>query len=312
MAKKKINLGVIFYGNEKQLKINEQQVRDFKKNLVDFEVKKYDFNKNEQDKLLKDFKNKKIDTVLKNSYGRGNEAIIESFLELNHIPYLGSDSKTILTTTSKFLAKNVFRAHNLPVAKDVFIDKFIWQNNKTGLMAKIVKEIGFPCLIKDVAGTDSCGIYKVKNKIECLKILNKVMKIGTEVIVEEFVSYDYEVTCMVVGNDKPIAYPPIGVVTANKAFLSLEIKNDIGNTLKIIKLPSKIINNVKKLAVSAHQVLGCKTFSRADILIKGEKLYLLEVDPHPGLRMDSPTVFSARYKGENLNELFLKFYNLSK
>ena len=57
-------------------------------------------------------------------------------------------------------------------------------------------------------------------------------------------------------------------------------------------------------------MLGCNTFSRADILIKNNNIYLLEVDVHPGFRTKSPTFLSAKHQSETPDELFLKFYKL--
>src|SRR3989344_6662888 len=120
---KKINLAIIFYGRADQKEINLQQYNDLSQNLIDFNISKYDFNEKENSLLIHDYKQGKIDFVLKNSYGRGNENDIELFLETNGIPYFGSDSKTTPLATSKNLSKNIFRKHGLPVLPDVFIDK---------------------------------------------------------------------------------------------------------------------------------------------------------------------------------------------
>ncbi len=159
---KKINLAVVFYGNPAQEKINQVQFNDLKKNLVDFQLRKYDFNKNEQEKMLKDFKDGKIDIVLKNSYGRVHENQVELFLESHNIPYLGSDSKTTFIGTSKYLAKKVFRSHGLPVVEDITIFGKTWQADKKEMLASLEDKINFPCIIKDSAGTDSRGIFIVR------------------------------------------------------------------------------------------------------------------------------------------------------
>ncbi|KKR20436.1 MAG: D-alanine-D-alanine ligase [Parcubacteria group bacterium GW2011_GWE2_39_37] len=311
---KKINLAVIFYGDKSQIKINESQFKDLQNNLIDFNLKKYDLNKFEQNTLLRDFKAGIIDIVLKNSYGRGHEALIESFLELNNIPYLGSNSETTFLGTSKFLAKEIFRLHNLPIAEDVFVDKIIWQKNNKIILNSIKQKIHYPCIVKDSSGTDSRGIFVSKSEAELTRILNKNLNHKNSFLVEKYISDPYEVTCMVVGNEKPLAYEPIGVNNNVKGLLTADMKDNNSSIVLEIptKLPKKIVKEIKTIAQKAHEALGCKTFSRSDILVKNGKLYLLEVDVHPGFRINSATTVSAKFTKQNLNNLFLKFYNLTK
>lgn len=310
----KINLAVVFYGDKSQEKINKSQFNDLRKSLHDFNLKKYDFNNNEQYKLLKDFKAGKIDTVLKNSYGRGHEAHVESFLELNKIPFLGSNSETTFIGTSKFLSKTIFYLHSLPIAIDVFVDKLIWSKNKQIILNFIINKIYYPCIAKDSSGTDSRGIHIIQNELELIKVLNKYTKGNVSFVVEKYIPNSFEVTCMVVGNNKPSAYEPVGVNNNTNGMLTGEMKDNNGSIeLEIpTKLPQNIIKEIKKIAQEAHVALGCKTFSRSDILVKNGKLYLLEVDVHPGFRLASATTQSAKFQKQNLNKLFLKFYNLSK
>lgn len=314
MARKKINLAVIFYGRADQLASNNKQFSDLKKNLFNFYVKKYDFNKREQGKLLKDFKNRKIDAVLKNSYGREHEADLESFLDANKISYLGSNAKTTFIGTSKFLSKQIFRKHNLPVIEDIFVDKKIWRKNKEKVLKDIVVKIGFPCLVKDVGGTDSRGIYKVDRPTQLEKALDKAVTTHTDVIVEKFISDAYEVVCLAVGNKNPKIYEPLGISRVGQGIFTPEMKDNIKSIKFDIpaKLPQTVIEKIKKITKLAHQFLGCRTFSRADILVAENKLYILEMDVHTGFSKYSAATASAKYDGKNINELFLKFYKLSK
>ena len=308
MQKEKINLAVVFYGDKGQLRINQQQFEELAEVLTDFHLEKYDFNQGEQMKLWRDFRTKKIDLVLKNSYGRGNESYIESFLELNRIPFLGSDARSTFIGTSKFLSKQLFHLYGLPVAKDVFIDKFIWAKSKNKILSAVKNRIGFPVVIKDVGGTDSRGIYYIKTQEQCGKVLDNVIDQYQGVIIEEYIEDSYETTCMVIGSKNPKPYEPVGIGNEIGNLFSEKKKDDMSFTLEVpMSLGKTTIQKIKRIAVSAHQALGCKTFSRSDILVKAGKLYLLEVDVHPGFRVKSPTFLSAQYAGQSPNDLFLEF-----
>lgn len=316
MARKKINLAVIFYGRADRLASNDKQFFNLKKSLFDFNVKKYDFNKGQKEILLKDFRNNEIDVALKNSYGREHESYVEDFLELNRIPYFGSNAKTTFIGTSKFLSKQVFRKHNLPVVDDVFVDKIVWHENRRKVIKNIIDKIGFPCLAKDVGGTDSHGIYKINSRARIKKVLDTAVVAHAEgVIVEKFINNAYEAVCLAVGNKNPKTYIPLGIShKGGQDIFSAEMKN-IKNSMRFdlpARMPKAVTQRIKKITRLAHQALSCRTFSRADILVAKNKLYLLEVDVHTGFSRYSAATVSAGYEGEDLNQLFLKFYKLSK
>jgi|GEM_PF-1146459 D-alanine-D-alanine ligase len=308
MRNKKINMAVVFYGNKNQLSVNNQQFQDLKLLLSSFNLNKYDFNKGGANKLIDDFKKGKIDIVLKNSYGRVNEADIESFLDLHKVPYFGSGPQATFIGTSKFLSKEIFRLIKLPVAKDVLINRILWNQNKLSIIKKIKNNIGFPCIIKDAEGTDSRGIYIIKNYSDFIKKINRIIKKFRLILVEEYIENCYETTCFVAGANKLFAYEPIGIVLGNK-FFSGKMKDKHLIQFEIpAKLPKNIIAKIKEVALKAHLALGCNDFSRSDILVKGKKIYLLEVDVHPGFRAKSATVLSLQCCGGSLNNIFFNFY----
>ena len=305
---KKINLAVVFYGDRSLSLVRRRQFKDLSKLLTSFYVKKYYFNASGRRRLLKDFQAGNLDIVLKNSHGRGHENDVELFLEKNNIPFLGSGSRATLIGTSKYLSKQRFKAHRLPVAEDLHVSQKIWRRTRARVINFVEDKLNYPCIVKDVGGSDSRGLYFIRHEEKLKEVMNRLMRRNVEVIIEKFISRTQEATCLVVGNRRAVAYEPVEIVKDNDFFSSAD--KDHGACL--FRLPARLspplIKAVKQLSASAHRSLGCRTFSRADILIKGKKLYLLEVDIHPGFQSISPTFKSARFIGESPDELFLKFY----
>ncbi len=194
----------------------------------------------------------------------------------------------------------------------MYVDKIIWEKSKAKIIKQVKEKIGFPCLAKDIEGTDSRGISIIKNIKQCQAIVEKVIYKYKGIIIEQYIKDAYEITCFVMGNKKLITYEPVGIIK-NEMIISGKTK-DVGiNRIKIpADLPKNIIKEAKKISMLAHRSLGCRTFSRADILVKNKKLYLLEVDVHPGFRAISPTCLSVRHAGQSMNQLFLEFYKLIK
>lgn len=306
-ASQKINLAVIFSGVRAQKGANDRQFSDLSRTLKSFQLRPY--GPREFSRLLRDYQAGQIQAVLKNAYGRRHEIDWELFLEKNKIPFFGSGSRATKQGTNKHLAKIKFRQAGLMVASSITVDAQKWRHFFKKILLDINKKIKYPCLIKDVAGTDSRGIYFIEDKQKLLTILPRVLK-KRQVIIEEFISPAQEVTCLVVGNSKPLAYEPVEIIKNNN-FLSANDKDRGSLKLKIpARLTSKTITKIKQLALSAHRVLNCRTFSRSDIMIRENKAYLIEVDVHPGFRLSSPTLLSAKFIRQSPDDLFLKFYKL--
>ena len=308
MPKHLIHLAVVWYGDTGQAPINKEQFQDLKRALKSFRLEKYDFNKGEQGRLLRDYKKGKVDIALKNSYGRGHEADVELYLERNGIPFLGSGSQATLSGTSKFLSKKLFESHGLPIAKHVFVDRKIWSGSPVSVLQRVTRKIGFPCIVKDVAGTDSRGISIVHDSRELKIVLEKAMRAGNAVIVEKYIVSAYETTCFVAErNGIPYAYEPVGIQTSGVLTAAQKDSGAIDFAVPA-KLPFQTRRAIKKVSIQAHRALGCQMFSRSGLLVKGSRLYLLEVDVHPGFRKKSVTTKSVDYDGSTLDRLFMSLY----
>ncbi len=306
-----IQLAVIYYGDPAQFAANQEQFTDLKELLPSFTLTAYTFNtdKTAQERLLTNYKAGKIDLVLKNAYGRGHEADLEQFLESHQIPFLGSDKASTLTGTAKDLAKAQFRAQHLPVVEDLVIHRQDWQDQRALILSRLATELDMPIIIKDAAGTDSRGISVVDHQSKIEPTIDAAFQLSQTLVVEHYLEQVTEVTCLVIdGADGPIAYEPVELRIGG--LFSAEMK-DTGQLMPMIpaNLPHGTIEEIKSLAQAAHQALGCRSFSRADILVKHNKLYLLEVDVHPGFRKKSPTVLSINYAGQTLDQVFLELYH---
>lgn len=306
---KKIKLGFVVHESGARIRANLTQFQDLKSALHDFRVKYYIFSDQGKQKLLSDFRTGNLDVVLKNSYGRGNEAHIERFLLKHKIPFFGSGQKSTLNGTSKYRSRTIFKKNRLPIAQGFYLSKVIWKKRHRSVMQRMQP----PVIVKDITGTDSKGIFVLDHGISGVQLddkIQKILAIHKQVIVEKFIKHAYEVTCLVVGNRECRAYPPIGV----RSSLIFSAKMKASDSLKFeipAKLPKNIVKKVQNIARRAHKALGCRTFSRADILIKSGIPYLLEVDVHPGFRKMSASALAAKAAGETLNDLFIKFYKLA-
>jgi D-alanine-D-alanine ligase len=301
---KKITIAVIICGGKKSFNPNESQYIFLKKQLIDFVLCKYNLNLIGINKLLGDYKKGKFDIVLKNSYGRMHEIWIEELLQKNSVPFIGSNSKSVYLGTSKYLTKNLLRKHKLPVLPQVFINKNRWLKHQTQYIKEIINKIGFPCILKNDTGTDSRGILISKNEGLLKKYLNQLFNYGVaDVIIEKFLHNAYELTCLCAGTPQKI-YEPVGMGFVGNLHIPMNKDKQRYKPMLPVQLNRYTLARIKSISLKAHKALKCKDFSRVDLLVNNGRIFIIEVDVHPGFREISPTTLSINFIGQTLNDFF--------
>jgi D-alanine-D-alanine ligase len=135
-----------------------------------------------------------------------------------------------------------------------------------------------------------------------------VVQHDTEGMIEEYIQGD-ELTCAVLGQkpgEEPMALPPTMIVPRTSRFFDYEAKYTPGASREITPAPisAKLTRQVQQIAVKAHQILGCGSMSRTDILLRKGKCYLLETNTIPGMTATSLYPQAAISAGIDLPQLF--------
>jgi D-alanine-D-alanine ligase len=126
---------------------------------------------------------------------------------------------------------------------------------------------------------------------------------GEEILIERYIA-GKELTCAVLGDR---ALDVIDIVPAT-AFYDYEAKYAAGGSRHV--LPAQILPNVyqevRRLALAAHNALGCRGVSRADFRYDDRgtgKLVCLEINTQPGMTETSLVPELAAYAGITFDEL---------
>lgn len=303
--KNRVNLGVIISGAPDQVYANKQQLSFLRRELKSFRIASYGMNKVGIRHLKQAFLRGELGIVLKNAYGRGNESDVERMLDSFGIPYLGSGARSTQVGSNKILTRRVLARARIPIVHGI---SFRAGRVSLGQAERILSRVGRPCVVKDPGGTDSRGLYLCVSPLEVRRALRKIAVRGSKVaLIERYLNPAIELTCLVAGK-KPRAYEPVRLVSPDTLF-SHHAKDRQAYVCEIpAKVPTSVVDNIKRLAVNAHKALSCSGFSRADVLVVQGKPYFLEVDVHPGFRALSATTLSIEYAGESLDSFFLDRY----
>jgi D-alanine-D-alanine ligase len=239
----------------------------------------------------------KPDVALNVLHGRpGEDGTLQGLLEILGIPYTHSGVLASALAMQKDTAKALFRACGVPVAEDRVVSRF--EAAKAHVMAP-------PYVIKPIAEGSSVGVFIVTEEQSHppQELYRDDWAFGDLVMVERYVP-GKELTCAVLGDR---ALDVIEIVPATR-FYDYEAKYAAGGSRHLLPAPvlPNVYQEVRRLAVAAHNALGCCGVSRADFRYDDRgtgNLVCLEVNTQPGMTATSLVPELAAYAGITFDEL---------
>ncbi len=143
-------------------------------------------------------------------------------------------------------------------------------------LKKAGEEIGFPCVIKPVMSSSGHGqsIAKTADDIEASwEIAKEARGDASELIVEEFVPFDYEITLLTVRNERGTVFcDPIGHVQKDGDFIL---------SWQPMSMSASALNRAKEIAKAVTDGLGGRGIFGVEFFVKGEEVYFSELSPRP-------------------------------
>jgi D-alanine-D-alanine ligase len=257
--------------------------------------------------LIRDRENIDIAFVL--LHGKfGEDGCIQGFLDLLGIPFVGSGVLPSALALNKKVAKQLYKIRGLNVVDDVIVNK-----HQAYSVDQIMETLGPSTVVKPVAEGSSLGMSICHSKEELLKGLESAFQYDQAVLVERYIK-GREVTCAVLGNKSLEALPLIEIVpNPEYTFFDYEAKYKPGATKEICPAPllEEQTGKAQTCAKMAHQALGCQVWSRTDMIVDGEDIYVLETNTIPGMTETSLVPLAAKTAGLSLSQLLDRLIELS-
>lgn len=222
----------------------------------------------------------------------GEDGTIQGLLEMYGIPYTGSGVLASSLGMDKIYSRNIFTHKGLLVPKTIVYKK-----------GDKLPKTNYPLFIKPVNQGSSIGTSKVRNQKELLKALKVALKFGDRALIEEFLD-GTEITGGVLGNEAL----PIVEIVPKKDFFDYEAKYHADLTDEIVpaRISPKLTKKAQQAALDAFNAIGCRAFGRVDMIIRGNDVYVLEVNTIPGLTPVSLLPKAAKATGISYSQLLDK------
>lgn len=201
--------------------------------------------------------------------GEGEDGTLQRMFEARGIAFTGSGSESSAIAFDKERAKNAVR-DRVRVAESLVGDP---QTVVPQLLARHERVVAKP-----LAGGSSRGLYFLARGDE-------IPRVDVPYIVEQFIP-GRELTVGVVEGK---ALPVIEIEVDAGASFDYEGKYLGKGTREICpaKIPDAMRDEVQRVAVAAHEALGCYGYSRTDAVANDDGIWYLETNTLPGLTSSS-------------------------
>ncbi|HJO74736.1 MAG TPA: D-alanine--D-alanine ligase [Rhodospirillales bacterium] len=232
------------------------------------------------------------DAVFNALHGRfGEDGCVQGVLDILDIPYTHSGLLASALAMDKPMAKKLFADAGIPVAEHKIA-------TRDEIMAGDL--IDRPYVVKPLNEGSSVGVHIVlEGDVEPL-FNDTGWPYGDRVMVEKFIP-GRELTVSVM-SDRALG---VTEIKTGREFYDYEAKYEDGGSHHVVPadIDAAVAEEAMRLAVLAHQTLGCRGVSRADFRNDGNELYLLEINTQPGMTPTSLVPEQAAYANISFQEL---------
>lgn len=227
----------------------------------------------------------KVDIVVPCLHGfPGETGDLQSFLEMNGIPYIGCNSETSKLCFNKISTKLWLEAYNIATTPFLAINSCDDEELKrVEDFQKVHKEL----FIKASNQGSSVGCFPLKDPSEISDTVVAAFALSPYVVVEKNIEgRELEVSVFRYNNEIHATVP--GEIICPNKFYSYEEKyQDESKTQTMIEaqgLTTSQIKKIKEMAIKSYQVLKLRHLSRIDFFLsKDGEILINEINTFPGM-----------------------------
>lgn len=303
----KMTLALIYGGvsSEREVSLNSGEQVYAALDKAKYEIIHYD-PKTDLAQLVTDAD--KIDAALIILHGPyGEDGTMQGLLDLLNIPYQGAGVLGSALAMNKLASKRMYQQAGLTIPPYLTI-----RRDETLDAAHCIRKLGMPLVVKPVGGGSSVGMSIIRSESDLKSAVSQAFEYDDAVLIETYID-GVEITCGVIGNDEPEALPLIEIIPNEKyEFFDYEAKYTAGATQEICpaRIDDGLTATAQEYGVRAHQALFCQGYSRTDMIIKDQQIYVIETNTIPGMTATSLYPQSAAKAGLPFGELMDKLIQL--
>ena len=238
----------------------------------------------------------------------GEDGTVQGLLDLLDIPYQGSGVLGSALGMNKLVSKQLYEKSGLQVPPYMVINR-----DDTLDPDECIERLGLPLVAKPVGSGSSVGVSIVKSTDALKDAVDLAFAQDSTILIEAYID-GIELTGGVIGNDKPEALPIVEIIPDKSyEFFDYEAKYTPGITQEICpaRIDDELTAKAQTSAKMAHKALFCKGYSRTDMILKDQDIYVLETNTIPGMTATSLLPLAAGAAGISFSRLLDRLIELS-
>jgi D-alanine-D-alanine ligase len=228
----------------------------------------------------------------------GEDGTVQGLLESVDVPYVGAGVLASALCMDKVTFKRLMAEAGVPQVRYEAASEREWRDDPEAVLQR-AGTIPLPVFVKPARLGSSFGISRVDTPAELPAALEAAFEHDPSALVEAG-AIGMEIECSVMGNEEPIASEP-GQVVAQSDWYDYESKYTEGGMELIVPAPITPTQRerVRKLAVDAFLLSGCRGLARVDFFITDEGSVLVnELNTIPGFT--SMSVFAKLFEASGV------------
>jgi D-alanine-D-alanine ligase len=238
----------------------------------------------------------------------GEDGTVQELLEVVGIPHTGSGISACIRASDKVLAKHAMRDHGIPTPDFyAFNETALGALGAAQALPAIEDRLQFPIVVKPARQGSALGIKFARSAADVPTALVAAFSYDRKVLLERYVEGRELAVSIVDENAVPVVLPIVEAVPEQEDFYDFEARYEIGRTRFVCpaQIDVTVAARAGEIALETYGLLGCAGFARVDLMLESatSELFVLEVNPIPGLTETSLLPLAAEAAGISFDEL---------
>ncbi|MFZ1996111.1 MAG: D-alanine--D-alanine ligase [Solirubrobacteraceae bacterium] len=241
----------------------------------------------------------------------GEDGTVQELLEVVGIPHTGSGISACIRASDKVLAKHAMRDQGIPTPDFyAFNETALGALGAAQALPAIEDRLEFPIVVKPARQGSALGIKFARSAADVPTALVAAFSYDRKVLLERYVEGRELAVSIIEDTDPgraPVALPIVEAVPEQEDFYNFEARYEIGRTRFVCpaQIDETVAARAGEIALETYGLLGCAGFARVDLMLESStsELYVLELNPIPGLTETSLLPLAAEAAGISFDEL---------
>ena len=245
----------------------------------------------------------------------GEDGALRDILTLTGIPYVGATPEAARLAWDKSIAKILVARAGIQTPASITLPKETFRElDAESVLKSVTGAIALPVVVKPARGGSAQGVSIVTKTEDLNRAMVDAYVYCDVVIIEKLIEGTELALSVIDLGAGPIALPAVEVVPRTGHF-SYDERYIAGETDYFIpaRLDSKTSEAARKVAVTAHEILGLRHLSRIDMIVdKDGIVWFLEANVLPGLTETSLLPMAITASGNSLGEVYYSLAEAAK